>query len=116
MPTWQELLDHKYSLKFIVNEVCRNIKVLNGKSDDTLDYDNFVNENDFGLHTIIIGGDKLSRGITLEGLSTSYFLRSAKIEKARNVEPVPKNVNSKIHANNEFSNGLCNAKANGIDA
>ena len=30
MPTWQELLDHKYSLKFIVNEVCQNIKVLNG--------------------------------------------------------------------------------------
>jgi len=79
MPTWQDLLDHKYSLKFIVNEVCRNIKVLNGKSDDTLDYDNFVNENDFGLHTIIIGGDKLSRGITLEGLSISYFLRSAKM-------------------------------------
>ena len=79
MPTWQELLDHKYSLKFIVNEVCRNIKVLNGKSDDTLDYDNFFNENDFGLHTIIIGGDKLSRGITLEGLSISYFLRSAKM-------------------------------------
>ena len=79
MPTWQDLLDHKYSLKFVVNEVCRNIKVLNGKSDDTLDYDNFVNENDFGLHTIIIGGDKLSRGITLEGLSISYFLRSAKM-------------------------------------
>ena len=79
MPTWQDLLDHKYSLKFVVNEVCRNIKVLNGKSDDTLDYDNFFNENNFGLHTIIIGGDKLSRGITLEGLSISYFLRSAKM-------------------------------------
>ena len=79
MPTWQDLLDHKYSLKFIINEICRNIKVLNGKSDDILDYDNFVNENDFGLHTIIIGGDKLSRGITLEGLSISYFLRSAKM-------------------------------------
>ena len=52
MPTWQDLLDHKYSLKFIINEICRNIKVLNGKSDDILDYDNFVNENDFGLHTI----------------------------------------------------------------
>ena len=79
MPTWQDLLDHKYSLKFIVNEVCQNIKVLNGKSDDTLDYENFFNENNFGLHTIVIGGDKLSRGITLEGLSISYFLRSAKM-------------------------------------
>lgn len=79
MPKWQDLLDHKYSLKFIINEVCQNIKVLNGKSDDTLDYENFFNENNFGLHTIVIGGDKLSRGITLEGLSISYFLRSAKM-------------------------------------
>jgi hypothetical protein len=78
-PTWQDLLDHKHSLKFVIKEVCRNIKVLNGRSDDTLDYDNFVNENKFGLHTIVIGGDKLSRGITLEGLSISYFLRSAKM-------------------------------------
>ena len=79
MPTWQDLLDHKYSLKFVVNEICQNIKILNGKSDDTLDYENFFNENNFGLHTIVIGGDKLSRGITLEGLSISYFLRSAKM-------------------------------------
>ena len=79
MPTWKDLLDHKHSLKFVIKEICRNIKVLNGKSDDTLDYDNFVNENKFGLHTIVIGGDKLSRGITLEGLSVSYFLRSAKM-------------------------------------
>ena len=79
MPTWQDLLDHKHSLKFVIKEICRNIKILNGKSDDTLDYDNFVNENKFGLHTIVIGGDKLSRGITLEGLSVSYFLRSAKM-------------------------------------
>ena len=28
---------------------------------------------------IVIGGDKLSRGLTLEGLSISYFLRSAKM-------------------------------------
>jgi hypothetical protein len=27
-PTWQELLDHKYSLKFVINEICQNIKVL----------------------------------------------------------------------------------------
>ena len=31
MPTWQDLLDHKYSLKFIVNEVCQNIKVSSNK-------------------------------------------------------------------------------------
>ena len=78
-PTWQELLDHKYSLKFVINEICQNIKVLNGKSDDTLNYEDFLNQNKFGLHTIVIGGDKLSRGITLDGLIISYFLRSAKM-------------------------------------
>ena len=39
----------------------------------------FLTKNNFGLHTIVIGGDKLSRGITLSGLLISYFLRSAKM-------------------------------------
>ena len=29
--------------------------------------------------TIIIGGDKLSRGVTFDGLSTTYFLRSSRM-------------------------------------
>jgi hypothetical protein len=33
----------------------------------------------YGMQTIVIGGDKLSRGLTLEGLCVSYFLRSAKM-------------------------------------
>ena len=78
-PTWQELLDHKYSLKFVINTICQNIKILNGRSPDTLNYEDFFNENNFGLTTIVIGGDKLSRGITLDGLCISYFLRSAKM-------------------------------------
>ena len=78
-PTWQELLDHKYSLKFVIDEICKNVKVLNGKSADNLDYDDFLRSNNYGLHTVVIGGDKLSRGITLNGLSISYFLRSAKM-------------------------------------
>ena len=32
-----------------------------------------------GLSVIAIGGDKLSRGLTLEGLSISYFLRTSKM-------------------------------------
>ena len=31
-----------------------------------------------GLRVITVGGNSLSRGLTLEGLSTSYFLRNAK--------------------------------------
>lgn len=32
-----------------------------------------------GISVIAIGGDKLSRGLTLEGLSVSYFLRASKM-------------------------------------
>ena len=35
--------------------------------------------------TIIIGGNKLSRGIVVEGLNVSYYLRSAKEQKADTV-------------------------------
>ena len=34
---------------------------------------------DSGLHVIAVGGGKLSRGLTLEGLSVSYFLRTTRM-------------------------------------
>ena len=34
-------------------------------------------ENMEDLYSIIIGGNKLSRGLTLEGLCISYFCRSS---------------------------------------
>ena len=51
------------------------LKVINGSVADVLDYKN----NPDGISVIAIGGDKLSRGLTLEGLSVSYFLRSSKM-------------------------------------
>lgn len=51
------------------------VKVINGSAKDTLDYMENVN----GLSVIAIGGDKLSRGLTLEGLAVSYFLRASKM-------------------------------------
>lgn len=48
---------------------------INGLSDDSLRYDL---HKDTGLKSITIGGDKLSRGLTLEGLSVSYFMRPSK--------------------------------------
>lgn len=51
-------------------------RVINGSSEDVLDYDAPLTENS---HIIAIGGDKLSRGLTLEGLTVSYFLRSTKM-------------------------------------
>ena len=48
---------------------------INGESDDVLIYDNHKNEP---FNVIVIGGDKLARGLTLEGLLVSYFTRSSK--------------------------------------
>ena len=48
---------------------------INSQSDDVLDYD--LHEN--GWNVIDVGGAAISRGITLEGLTVSYFTRIAKL-------------------------------------
>lgn len=50
------------------------IRAVNGTERDPLDYDRY---EDTGLSVIAIGGDKLSRGMTLKNLSVSYFLRAS---------------------------------------
>lgn len=40
------------------------------------DYENRPSEIDNGLYTIVVGGNTMSRGITLEGLTVSYFFRT----------------------------------------
>lgn len=58
-------------------EASAPIKVVavNSKSSDNLHYDDYPK----GLHVIAIGGLALSRGLTLEGLSTTYFLRNSQM-------------------------------------
>lgn len=51
------------------------VKEINGTAGDVLDYINHPN----GFNVIAVGGDKLSRGLTLEGLSVSYFLRTSRM-------------------------------------
>ena len=51
------------------------VRIVNGTSRDALQY--YENRRD-GLSVIAIGGNKLSRGLTLEGLSVSYYLRASK--------------------------------------
>ncbi|MGC7845708.1 Z1 domain-containing protein [Desulforudis sp. 1088] len=46
---------------------------LNSDSEDELDYD-----RDPSLKAVVIGGNRLSRGLTLEGLLTSYYVRRAR--------------------------------------
>lgn len=60
-----------------LNEAASRIQVreINGGSADALSYFDHLN----GLSVIAIGGDKLSRGLTLEGLSVSYYLRASRM-------------------------------------
>ncbi|GGK90152.1 endonuclease [Salinibacterium xinjiangense] len=51
------------------------VKAINGEAKDALLYE----ENPDGITVIAVGGDKLSRGLTLEGLTTSYYLRASKM-------------------------------------
>ncbi len=52
-----------------------HIHKVNGTSADAL---NYVDHPE-GFSVIAIGGDKLSRGLTLEGLTVSYYLRASKM-------------------------------------
>jgi hypothetical protein len=50
------------------------IRLINGYAKEALEY--FEHRAD-GFNVIAIGGNKLSRGLTLEGLTVSYYLRAA---------------------------------------
>lgn len=69
--TWEEIRPLLYRA---VQKI--EVKSINGTSGDSLTY--YDNEKN-GISVIAIGGDKLSRGLTLEGLSVSYFLRASKM-------------------------------------
>ena len=79
LPSFERIVSEKKGLSWTIIEISKNIKRLNGSSDDELNYDEYLDEWKYGMQTIVIGGEKLSRGLTLEGLSVSYFLRSAKM-------------------------------------
>ena len=51
------------------------VRRINGSARDALEYF----EHPEGVSLIAVGGDKLSRGLTLEGLSVSYFLRASRM-------------------------------------
>ncbi|MDB4249145.1 Z1 domain-containing protein [Amylibacter sp.] len=50
------------------------VSLVNGKKSGNLDYEG---QKEHGLHVIAIGGLALSRGLTLEGLCSTYILRRA---------------------------------------
>lgn len=70
VPAWEEILE---ALPDAVSDI--EVRVVNGTAKDALDY----SEPGKGLKVVAIGGDKLSRGLTLEGLCVSYFVRTTKM-------------------------------------
>lgn len=59
----------------LMNNEKIKISVINGTSKDSLAYREYEGEE---YNIIAIGGDKFSRGLTLEGLSVSYFTRESR--------------------------------------
>lgn len=65
-------------MESLLSDVVQDVEVrmINGTAKDALDYEENRNR---GLKVIAIGGDKLARGLTLEGLCISYFLRASRM-------------------------------------
>lgn len=70
IPDWTEV---QAQLLDTLDEL--DVRMINGSAKDALDYA----DSPVGLKVIAIGGDKLARGLTLEGLAVSYFLRASKM-------------------------------------
>lgn len=69
-----------YKWKIVKDEIIKVIKsktikisVLNSSNEDKLDY-----AKDPSMKVIAVGGNKLSRGLTLEGLMVTFYLRESK--------------------------------------
>jgi hypothetical protein len=70
MPDWNQVLAE---LPDVLGDI--NVRSINGTAKDALDYA----APGAALKVIAIGGDKLARGLTLEGLCVSYFIRTTKM-------------------------------------
>jgi len=71
LPEFDEVIEQIETILNSDEEI--KILVLNYRSDDELDYTRPVKPK-----VIAIGGNKLSRGLTLEGLMTSYYARESR--------------------------------------
>lgn len=67
--TWEDVRPH---LKAAVARI--EVLTINGSAREALEY-----KNRRAISVIAVGGDKLSRGLTLEGLSISYYLRASRM-------------------------------------
>lgn len=70
MPSWSDILA---VLPDVLDDIV--VRSINGTAKDALDYAT----PGAALKVIAVGGDKLARGLTLEGLCVSYFVRTTKM-------------------------------------
>lgn len=57
----------------VLEEAASGVRRINGSAADVLEY-----QSTTPVTVVAVGGDKLSRGLTLEGLTVSYYLRASK--------------------------------------
>jgi hypothetical protein len=70
LPDWDDLVA---KLPDVLGDIV--VRSINGTAKDALDY----STPGAALKVVAVGGDKLARGLTLEGLCTSYFVRTTKM-------------------------------------
>lgn len=73
LPNWKDV---ESVLPEVLEDISNGVRAINGSAGDVLDY---AEREETGLKVIAVGGDKLARGLTLEGLCVSYFVRSTKM-------------------------------------
>jgi hypothetical protein len=73
LPEWADV---EAVLPEVLDDLANGVRAINGSAGDVLDY---AEREETGLKVIAVGGDKLARGLTLEGLCVSYFVRSTKM-------------------------------------
>lgn len=73
LPEWGDV---EAVLPEVLDDLANGVRAINGSAGDVLDY---AEREETGLKVIAVGGDKLARGLTLEGLCISYFVRSTKM-------------------------------------
>ncbi len=68
--TWESI---EAVIPEVLADAAGGVKRINGSASDVLDY-----QSSTPATVVAIGGDKLSRGLTLEGLTVSYYLRTSR--------------------------------------
>jgi hypothetical protein len=80
LSSWEEVELELYPAVYKIQvRAVHGSKLLGGLEPANIEALDYYEHRKNGLSVIAVGGNKLSRGLTLEGLTVSYFLRSSKM-------------------------------------